>query len=80
MKSDKKNELVLNRTNLIDWINPKETKLFYGLSVSTLAKWRMENKYLPYFKIGKYIKYRRSDIEEFLENNIVNVYRINDEK
>lgn len=56
-----------------DWLNPKEIHEEYGLSISTLAKWRMGNKYLPYSKIGKYIKYKRSDIETFLNNNIVGV-------
>ena len=34
---------------------------------------RMINKNLPYSKVGKYIKYKRSDIETFLNNNIVGV-------
>ena len=54
-----------------EWINPNEVHKEYGFSVSTLAKWRMDNKYLPFSKIGKYIKYKRSDIEAFLNSNIV---------
>lgn len=54
-----------------EWINPNETHKEYGFSVSTLAKWRMENKYLPYSKIGKYIKYKRADIEAFLNSNVI---------
>jgi hypothetical protein len=53
------------------WLNPKEVNADYGLSVSTLAKWRMYNLHLPYSKIGKYIKYKRDDIEAFLDSNIV---------
>lgn len=56
-----------------DWLNPKEVNSEYSISVSTLAKWRMENKKLPFSKIGKYIKYKRADIEAFLNSNMVEV-------
>ena len=56
-----------------DWLNPLCVEKEYSISKSTLAKWRMNNKYLPYSKVGKYIKYKRSDIEAFLNNNIVEV-------
>jgi len=56
-----------------EWLNPKEVNSEYGLSVSTLAKWRMENKYLTFSKVGKYIKYKRNDIEAFLNDNLVDV-------
>lgn len=55
------------------WINPKEVYTEYGVSISTLAKWRMKNIHLPYSKIGKYIKYKRSDIEAFLNDNLVDI-------
>ena len=50
-----------------EWINPNQAHQEFGFSVSTLAKWRMKNLHLNYTKIGKYIKYKRSDIIEFLE-------------
>ena len=62
-----KEQIAVNK----DWLNPKEVKDIYGLSTSTLAKWRMENKYLSFSKVGKYIKYKRRDIENFLIKNIV---------
>jgi len=54
-----------------EWLNPKEVSSEFGLSISTLAKWRMENKYLSFSKIGKYIKYKRADIEAFLNENVI---------
>jgi len=51
------------------WLNPKEVFNEYGFSVSTLAKWRMSNLHLPYSKMGKYVKYKRCDIEAFLNEN-----------
>jgi hypothetical protein len=56
-----------------DWLNPKEVNKEFGLSVSSLAKWRMSKKFLKFSKIGKFIKYQREDIEAFFNNNIVNV-------
>ena len=55
------------------WINPKEVNDDYGLSVSTLAKWRMDRKHLPFSKVGKYIKYKRADVEAFLDSHRVEV-------
>ena len=54
-----------------EWLNPREVGQEFGISVSTLAKWRMDNKYLSFSKVGKYIKYKRADIEVFLNANVV---------
>jgi len=56
-----------------NWLSPKEVYERYGVSVSTLAKWRMDNKHLRYSKVGKYIKYNVSDIEAWLKENSVEV-------
>jgi len=55
-----------------EWLNPSEVSSEFGFSVSTLAKWRMKNKNLAFSKVSKYIKYKRSDIIEFLESHIIN--------
>jgi len=52
-----------------EWLNPAEVYKKFGFSVSTLAKWRMTKKHLKFSKIGKYIKYKRSDIENFLQDH-----------
>jgi len=56
-----------------EWSNPREVQEEFGFSTSTLAKWRMNNLNLPFSKIGKYIRYKRSDIEAFIESNKVEV-------
>ena len=75
MVTSKQNETKKLITQSIqkEWINPKEAHQEYGFSISTLAKWRMNNLHLPYSKIGKYIKYKRSNIEAYLNTNIVEV-------
>ena len=58
---------------LKEWLRPQEVKMQYGFSTSNLAKWRMKNINLPFSKMGKYIMYRRSDIEAFIASNKVEV-------
>ena len=54
-----------------EWLNPREVSKEFGFSTSTLAKWRMQNLNLSFSKMGKYIRYKRSDIEAFIESNKV---------
>ncbi len=54
-----------------EWLNPNEVYQEFGFSISTLAKWRMTHKNLRFSKIGKYIKYKRSDIETFLLSHCI---------
>jgi len=56
-----------------EWLSPRETSKRYGFSVSTLAKWRMDNKNLKFSKMGKYIRYSTKDIEEFIQSNVQEV-------
>ncbi|MCD6433838.1 MAG: helix-turn-helix domain-containing protein [Sulfurimonas sp.] len=62
---------VINTPIQKEWINPNEVHQEFGFSVSTLAKWRMKNLHLKYSKMGKYIKYKRSDIVAFLEAHTI---------
>ena len=56
-----------------EWLNPQGVHAKYGFSTSTLAKWRMLKINLEFSKMGKYIRYKRSDIEAFIESNKVEV-------
>ena len=56
-----------------EWMNPREVNKEFGFSTATLAKWRMNNLNLVFSKMGKYIRYKRSDIEAFIESNKVAV-------
>ena len=47
------------------WISPEEFCKEYGISTSTQAKWRMERK-IPYSKIGRFVRYNRDLIDEWL--------------
>lgn len=56
-----------------EFLTPKEVHKEFGFSTSTLAKWRMNNINLTFSKIGKYIRYKRADIEDFIESNKIEV-------
>lgn len=64
---------VINAPIQREWLSRRDVSIEYGLSISTLSKWAMTNKNLPFSKIGKYCKYRRSDVEKFLNDNIIEV-------
>jgi hypothetical protein len=53
-------------------LDPVAAAQFLGgttpLSVGTLAVWRSTKKYnLPYVKIGRYVRYRKSDLRKFAQ-------------
>jgi len=55
------------------WLTPQEVHKEFGFSTSTLSKWRMTHLNLAFSKMGKYIRYKREDIEAFIESNKVDV-------
>ena len=56
----------INKTNQI--LTEKEVSELLKISVKTLQSWRHQSKNLPYFKIGRTVKYKLSDIREYLES------------
>jgi len=50
-----------------DWMNPDKLHKDYFISKSTQAKLRMK-KVIPIHKVGKYIRYYRPDIDQWLQN------------
>ena len=56
-----------------EWLSPKEIEEEFGISKNTLSNWRAQKKYLPFVRVGKLIKYKRSDVEAFLAKSIVEV-------
>jgi len=49
-------------------ITPKEAARLLGVKPSTLAAWRHLGRYnLPYVRMGRLVRYRLADIEEFIQ-------------
>ena len=52
-------------------LSRKDAAEYLGLKESTLAIWKCNKRYnLPYVKIGGKVRYRLSDLQKFIENNI----------
>lgn len=48
-------------------LTPKETAAILRVSIGTLANWRVTQcRWLPFVKLGRSVRYRRSDIDAFL--------------
>jgi excisionase family DNA binding protein len=49
-------------------LTPDEVADLFDVSPQTLASWRTTGRYdLPFLKIGRLVRYRASDVQEFLE-------------
>jgi excisionase family DNA binding protein len=52
-----------------DLIDSQETAEILGISKSALEVWRTTGRYqLPFIKVGRNVRYRRSDVSEWLDS------------
>jgi excisionase family DNA binding protein len=55
-----------------DLLTRNEAAEYLGITPRTLAVWACVKRYnLPYVKIGRLVKYRRSDLDKFIERQTV---------
>ena len=48
----------------------KEASKFLGVKENTLAVWATNKRYnLPFYKVGRLVKYKISDLEKFINFN-----------
>ena len=68
MNNDLMQELIkeVKKTQKL-WLSPDDLQEEYGILKSTANKMRMA-KTLPFHKIGKYVRYRRPDIDQMFED------------
>ena len=58
--------------NTTQLLTEAEAAELLGLAKQTLAVWRSCHRYdLPYYKIGSAVRYKRADLEAWLEENRV---------
>jgi len=54
-------------------LNDSEAANFLKLAPGTLPVWRCTKRYkIPYIKVGRLVRYRRSDLEAWLESRTLN--------
>lgn len=49
---------------------PDEAAMYMGMKPKTLADWRSEGKGPRFLKIGGRIKYRRQDLDDYMEARV----------
>ncbi len=60
-------------------LTPKEAAEFLGIPSGTLAQWRSQRRGPPYIKLEeRLVRYRRSDLEEYLSGHLVDTDRLGD--
>lgn len=52
-------------------MDPPDTAAYIGRSVRTLEQWRYRGEGPPYIKVGKAPRYRRSDVDRWLDAHTV---------
>ena len=52
-----------------------ETAAIVGKSKVTLAVWRHRGQNLPYYKLGRVIRYRKADVEELAAGHMAGYKR-----
>ncbi len=51
----------------------EEAATYLGLRPQTLATWTCEGRYnLPFIKVGRSVRYRRSDLDAWLASRTIN--------
>ncbi len=53
-----------------EMMKPTEAAEYVAVKEQTLAVWRSTGRYdLPFVRVGRCVRYRRSDLDAFLERN-----------
>lgn len=56
---------------MVSLITETEASKKLGISVATLRTWRCTRRVnIPFVKLGKSVRYRPEDLDEFVQNNI----------
>lgn len=58
-------------TEKLDLLSTEEASVYLGLSAATLNQWRFQKKGPLYIRMGGSIRYRRTDLDAFVETSRV---------
>jgi hypothetical protein len=51
-------------------LGPADVSSMLGVPVATLANWRCAGKGPPYLRVGRHVRYRREDLELWLDRQV----------
>lgn len=54
---------------------PEEVAEMLGVPVGTLANWRYQGRGPAFVKVGRHVRYRRSDVVRWIEAHVVGTRR-----
>ena len=58
---------ILKHQSIESLLTPIETAAYIGVTENTLSVWRCVGRYaIPFVKVGRNVRYRRSDLEKWL--------------
>jgi len=70
---NRRKEKTMNDLNQHRLLSRKEAAAFLGVKEITLAIWKSTQRYnIPVVKVGRLVKYRFSDLLDFVERRTVN--------
>ena len=49
-------------------LSPHEVAAFLGVPLQTIYRWRYRHEGPPGYRVGRHVRYRVADIEQWLEN------------
>lgn len=58
----------MTNTVIENWINIDEAAVYLGVKPGTISGWIKNNKVLPAHKIGKLWKFKRSELDAWIES------------
>ncbi len=68
MQSQSAVSAILKNQATNPFLTPKAASEYLGVSKETLSVWRCTGRYaIPYLKVGRLVKYRKSDLDSWLE-------------
>jgi predicted DNA-binding transcriptional regulator AlpA len=51
-------------------LGPGDVSALLGLPVATLANWRCAGKGPPFLRVGRHVRYRRQDVETWVDAQV----------
>jgi excisionase family DNA binding protein len=59
--------------NTREYLKREEAAKIVRVAPQTLAKWASERVHLPFIKVGRHVRYRLSDLQDWLAKQTVQV-------
>lgn len=58
----------------VELLNSDQAAAYIGVSPGTLEVWRCTKRYhIPFIKVGRLVRYRKSELDSFLEQRTIDV-------